>query len=263
MKKQKICRIRQTVFGDGSPRICIPLVAGTEETLKDALVMLSDEPYDLVEWRVDFYRDVRDPARLKRALALIRTAIGEKPLLFTVRTVSEGGSFDGSFEEYAALCGQAGTSQETDLVDVQLAGTGGAAEPEAQEAVRALIGRLQGLGKAVIVSNHDFGGTPPVEEMLRRLRLMQELGADIGKIAVMPRSGMDVVRLLEASVQMKESFADRPFITMSMGDMGQVSRVAGNLTGSCVTFGTAGASSAPGQLPAHTLARFLRAFGIH
>ena len=54
MKEQKLCRIRQTVFGDGSPRICIPLVAGTEETLKDALVMLSDEPYDLVEWRVDF-----------------------------------------------------------------------------------------------------------------------------------------------------------------------------------------------------------------
>jgi 3-dehydroquinate dehydratase-1 len=41
-----------------------------------------------------------------------------------------------------------------------------------------------------------------------------------------------------------------PAVTMSMGPLGAVSRVAGETFGSCLTFGTVGESSAPGQLDA-------------
>ena len=261
MIQKKTCRVRQIELGDGTPRICIPLTAGAEDTLKDALVMLSDEPFDLVEWRADFYENIRDGAAMRRALHLIRTAIGDRPLLFTLRTASEGGAFAGPFEEYAALCECAGAAAETDLVDIQLEGTGDLAGQETERAVRGLIARLHGMGKAVIASSHDFEKTPPAQEIVRRLCKMQDMDADIGKIAVMPCSAMDVVRLLEASVQMKETMADRPFVTMSMGSLGQVSRIAGGLNGSCITFGTAGSESAPGQLPAHTLEHILRALG--
>ncbi|MBQ1490592.1 MAG: type I 3-dehydroquinate dehydratase, partial [Blautia sp.] len=40
-----------------------------------------------------------------------------------------------------------------------------------------------------------------------------------------------------------------PIIAMAMGEMGQESRIYGERYGSCLTFGTVGASSAPGQLP--------------
>ncbi len=41
-----------------------------------------------------------------------------------------------------------------------------------------------------------------------------------------------------------------PLITMSMGPLGAVSRLAGQVFGSCATFATLGdAGSAPGQLP--------------
>ena len=46
-------------------------------------------------------------------------------------------------------------------------------------------------------------------------------------------------------------------MTMSMGALGAVSRVSGSLTGSAVTFGTAGHASAPGQLPAAELREML------
>lgn len=46
---------------------------------------------------------------------------------------------------------------------------------------------------------------------------MQALGADIPKIAVMPRNKKDVLTLLAATEEMVSVHADRPIITMSMG----------------------------------------------
>ncbi len=58
---------------------------------------------------------------------------------------------------------------------------------------------------------------------------MQDLGADLPKIAVMPQSPQDVLTLLAATLTMKEKYATRPLITMSMGKSGGVSRVTGRL----------------------------------
>ena len=63
----------------------------------------------------------------------------------------------------------------------------------------------------------------------------------------MPNSDKDVVTLIAASVDFK-SEADRPFLTISMGPRGMVSRMACELSGSCMTFGAAGQVSAPGQI---------------
>lgn len=65
---------------------------------------------------------------------------------------------------------------------------------------------------------------------------MQDLGADLPKIAVMPQSPQDVLTLLAATLTMKEKYATRPLITMSMGKSGGVSRVTGRLFGSAMTF---------------------------
>ena len=78
------------------------------------------------------------------------------------------------------------------------------------------------------------------------MRKMQEMGGDVVKLAVMPETGEDVLRLMAASLDMRERYADRPFVTMSMGPMGAVTRISGGLTGSAITFGTAGEASAPG-----------------
>ena len=73
----------------------------------------------------------------------------------------------------------------------------------------------------------------------------------------MPSRERDVLTLLDASLAMKETYADRPFITMSMSRLGSVSRLAGALTGSALTFATAGRASAPGQLEAAILSEIL------
>ena len=127
-----------------------------------------------------------------------------------------------------------------DLVDIE-AFTG-------DEAVKKVIDTAHACSVKVVVSNHDFDKTPSKEELVSRLRKMQNLGADIPKIAVMPQNKKDVLTLLAATEEMATEYADRPIITMSMAGTGVISRLCGEVFGSALTFGAAGKASAPGQM---------------
>ena len=76
---------------------------------------------------------------------------------------------------------------------------------------------------------------------------MQQAGADLPKLAVMPRSRADVLELLAATAEMTDP--ETPVITMSMGALGGVSRLCGEAFGSAMTFANPGTASAPGQVP--------------
>ncbi len=248
--------VRGLEIGAGMPKIAVPLTAQNAEQLPAAIARACAAPADLIEYRADYDSAVMQGGEtLRSALQLIREGIGDKPLLFTIRTAAEGGEADIAFDRYAALCSEAAASGLVDLVDVELftaaAGCG--------DGIRAFISGLQNMGIKIIGSSHDFRKTPETAELLHRVRAMQDAGMDITKIAVMPQTRRDVIRLLDAALRIEEEAADRPCITMSMGPMGTVSRISGSLTGSAVTFGTAGEASAPGQLPAEQLRDFLGA----
>lgn len=76
---------------------------------------------------------------------------------------------------------------------------------------------------------------------------MQDMNADIPKIAVMPQNRKDVLTLLAATEEMATNYADRPIITMSMAGTGVISRLCGEVFGSSMTFGAAKKASAPGS----------------
>ena len=109
----------------------------------------------------------------------------------------------------------------------------------------------------IVIPAYDFAKTPEKDEIVRRLRKMQTLGADIPKIALMPNCKKDVLTLLEATLEMSEQYADRPIITMSMAGTGVVSRLTGETFGSALTFGAASKASAPGQIGVHELKQVL------
>src|SRR4029450_6364670 len=85
--------------------------------------------------------------------------------------------------------------------------------------------------------------------LLAKVGEMQELGADIAKIAVMPQKPEDVLRLLHVTVLARRQFPRLPLVTMSMGALGSITRVAGFLYGSDMAFAVGKAASAPGQIP--------------
>ena len=175
----------------------------------------------------------------------LRRELGEKPILFTFRTKKEGGEKEIDMSAYTALNKAMAESGYVDAVDVEIF--------SGDDVVKENIANIHAAGKAVVGSNHDFFGTPDKADLLYRLRKMQDLGADLPKIAVMPKSRQDVVELLAATAEMSEVYADRPIITMSMGSKGVITRIAGEAFGSAMTFGAVGQVSAPGQIPVEKL----------
>ena len=128
--------------------------------------------------------------------------------------------------------------------------------PKEEEIVSDLIQKAENADVRTVLSNHDFSRTPEKGEILWRLRKMEQLGADIAKIAVMPRRPEDVAVLLGVTSEAVEMMSC-PVITMSMGGQGVISRMAGQIFGSAVTFGTVGQASAPGQIPFDRLKEIL------
>ena len=233
-------KVRNIEIGAGIPKICVPIVGVTREEILAAAENIKSTKADVVEWRVDWYEDIFDFAKTEATMQALREVIGEMPILFTFRTSKEGGEKEIETETYVELNQNAAKTGLIDLVDVE-AFTG-------DEAVKAVVETAHANGVKVIASNHDFHKTPAKEEIVFRLRKMQDLGADIPKIAVMPQNKKDVLTLLAATEEMVSEYADRPIITMSMSGTGVISRLCGEVFGSALTFGAVGKVSAPGQM---------------
>lgn len=236
--------IRTVAIGTGMPKICLPIVGKTIPDIVRQAEQFSSYHCDLAEWRIDWFDGVDDPAQVQEAAHALREVLGEIPLLMTFRTLEEGGQRSISADEYISLYALASETHLADAIDVELF--------RGQEQVAAIVSQAHAHQKKVVLSNHNFTSTPPQDEIVARLQRAQELGGDILKIAVMPQSAQDVLTLLSATEQ-AHRLCSQPLITMSMGQLGAISRIAGETFGSAVTFGAAGAASAPGQLAADDL----------
>ncbi|WP_167202818.1 type I 3-dehydroquinate dehydratase [Actinomyces respiraculi] len=251
------------VLGGPVPLIAVATTADSEaEAMRQAIVACT-QGADLVEVRADLIEPDstvttggQAAAWASPALATARLLAAEghtTPVLLTVRTSAEGGGADVDDATYRRALlttirylGQAratGRFEAVRAVDVEIArGCLGEAVEVAHE-----------VGLAVVGSAHFFTSTPSQEEIVTILRRMEKEGADVAKIAVVPRDGQgghdDVVTLLRATAQARAEL-EAPVITMSMGEGGVPTRLLGGVFGSALTFATAsGGASAPGQMP--------------
>lgn len=237
------------VFGEGRPKICVPIVAKSRDEIWKKAEEIAGLSIDMVEWRADLYEDVFGIGKVLETLRGLKERLGGKGLLFTFRTSGEGGNLAIDEDVYFRLNRQAAASGCAALVDVEAFLN--------EERTGAEIRNIQEAGSRVIASNHDFEKTPDMEEMVRRLARMEELGADAAKLAVMPQSRQDVLDLLQATVT-ADARLTIPVVTMSMGGLGAVSRLCGRLTGSAMTFAAVGETSAPGQIAAEKMQEILK-----
>ncbi len=233
-------KIRNIVIGEGMPKICVPIVGTTKEELLQEVKALQNLSVDIVEWRMDWFKEIENLDAAKEMVKTLREALKDTALLATFRSKKEGGELEVSTEYYIALNKAIVDSGCADLIDVELF-TG-------ETEVNDIVTYAHEHGVKVIMSNHDFDKTPSYDEILTRLKAMQSLDADIPKIAVMPTCKKDVLTLLQATNEMHETYADRPIITMSMAGTGVISRLCGEVFGSALTFGAPKKASAPGQM---------------
>ena len=232
--------VRGCPIGEGRPKTILPIVEGTEAAILEKAAQFSTLQADCVEWRVDHFDDARTPGAVARCLAKLRVALKDKLLLVTFRTKTEGGEQALSHPEYLAFLSLILDTDCADLLDIEFF-TAGADLP-------VLVEQAHTAGVPVVCSSHDFAKTPPRAELVERMVQMQQVGADLPKLAVMPQSRTDVLELLAATAEMAEHHPETPVITMSMGTLGAVSRLAGEAFGSAMTFANPGQASAPGQV---------------
>ena len=243
-------KVRNVVLGEGMPKICVSIVGVTKEDIIEQAKSLKYITVDIVEWRVDWFEGVFEIEKVKDVLVDLREELNDIPLLFTFRTSKDGGEKSIEIRDYVNLNKEIASTGLIDLVDVE-AFTG-------DEEVKEVIEFSHSVNVKVVASNHDFDKTPSKGDIVSRLRKMQDLGADIPKIAVMPKCKLDVLELLEATVIMNEQYATRPIITMSMAGQGVISRLCGEVFGSCLTFGFVNKASAPGQINVKELNKVLK-----
>lgn len=233
-------KVRNIVLGEGLPKIAVPNVGVTEEEILASAKEIAAAKPDIMEWRIDYYEaGIKDNEKLIATAKALRDVVGELPILVTFRTKNEGGVLELGEDEYLNLVATVVSNRLGDAVDIELF--------HDEERVKDLVKQAHNYNVVVIMSNHDFEKVPAKDVIEFRLKKMAELGADVPKLACMPHSADDVLTLLSATNDAHKALAN-PIITMAMADLGKVSRIAGQVFGSCLSFGAVGKTSAPGQL---------------
>jgi 3-dehydroquinate dehydratase-1 len=241
MNQEKIIVTRGRHLGGETPLICSPLVGRTRErVLAEAANVIAKKP-DVIEWRVDYFDAIGDTGAVLDAARAIREAAGDMPIIFTRRSVKEGGEpIAIGDEDVVRLYDAVGASRLVDFLDFEMSN-----DPVQVREVRE---RSRKQETRLILSYHNFGYTPGLEFLVQRFLEAERLGADVAKVAVMPRDRADVLTLLAATAQ-ADAKARIPLISMSMGPLGAVTRMIGGLFGSSLSFAIGEGSSAPGQMP--------------
>ena len=224
----------------GSPAgICVSIAC---EKISEAIeaVRRSGVYADVIEIRLD---------RLVEPAVDPFVGIIEKPLLFTNRPLWEGGSFKGPEGERVALLLKAIRSGCA-LVDLELK-----AAPELRAEVLDVLIKYDQTG--LIISWHDFSGTPSGEELAEILAQQMESGAHIGKIVTTANDYRDILRILNLQTLAAEN--NFPLIAFCMGQTGMISRLATLKLGGYMTYCApdGGAETAPGQMPLSLLREML------
>lgn len=253
-KMNNYTEIKNKKIGLCKPKVCVPLVARTEDEILaacDEIVGFAQtDVIDIVEFRADYYEKLDDFNALQQLLKKVRERLGDIILLFTIRSEKEGGE-KLSFEapDINTINRFVVEKSLADMVDVELF--------SGDEIAASLTALAHEKDVKIIMSNHDFNTTPEKDVIVKRLRRMQELGADIVKIAVMPENKLQLLELLTAVAVMNEEYARVPVVAISMGSLGAVSRITGEVFGSAITFASLNKGSAPGQIPVNDINRIL------
>lgn len=249
------CNIKDITIGIGQPKVCVSVTGiNDNEMLAQLDKILLNESYnkdvDVIEFRADYYTDIEDTGKLINLLGKFNEKLSKKILLFTIRSGFEGGENKSlNYEDITRINLEIIKSKAVDMVDVELF--------SGEELVKSQISAAKASAVKIIMSNHDFDTTPEKSIIIDRLKIMQEYGADIAKIAVMPNNHKHVLDLIEATYEMYNEYAKVPLVTISMGAKGAITRTIGQMYGNAMTFAALEGGSAPGQIPISKLSRML------
>ena len=245
----KSIKIGPLVLGDRVPKICISNTVRSEEEILDQAEKIKNSPASMMEWRVDCFESVYSEKVIFDILGKIKEKTEDLPILFTFRSSTEGGQRMIDDEEYFALNQTAVHSGMVQMLDVEY--------NRGKEILSKLSESCEESHVICLASYHDFIRTPDEKKMLDIADSMLHNGADICKLAVMPQTDKDVLKLLSVSEILGNEIGV-PHVAISMGEKGMISRIYAGKTGSVITFAALDHVSAPGQIEAGEMKKILQ-----
>lgn len=254
LQSPRTVTVRNRIIGGPDPLICLPLVAADAATLLAQAQETAAMRPDLIEWRVDKFEAVAATDAMLSHLARLRQILADIPLIFTCRKSTEGGFQQIDSDTRLALLQAAAATGYLDLIDTEIS--------NGVDWIDELRQSCRQPQVALILSYHNFETTPAESFLIDRLMEAQTLGADIAKIAVMPRDFKDALTLLSATCKARSEAVDIPMIAVAMEAHGALTRIVGALLGSDITFAAGSTGSAPGQIPIAALKKAWSALGI-
>lgn len=192
---------------------------------------LKMKPCHIAEIRLDHIGPQTDWLAAARALEAAGT-----PVILTLRAAYEGGKWTGREEDRLKILEQA--VPDVSAVDVELKS--------------GLAVKLKDRGAQVIVSFHDFAGTPEIGQLKATVQEALRQG-DVAKVSTMINAPSDI----DVLEQLLGEKYPAPVCVIGMGALGVKTRTEFPRRGSCLTYGYFESPAAPGQRPAATLMELL------
>lgn len=184
---------------------------------------------DIIEWRADVLS--KDDI-LHVAPAIFEKFVGFE-IIFTLRTNKEGGNIVLSDDEYISIIKDINALYQPEYIDFEYF------------SYRNVFDKMLEFPN-LILSYHNFVETP--ENLMEVFSELTAVSPRVVKIAVMPKNEQDVLDLMNYTRGFKTLNPEQTYVTMSMGKLGQLTRMSGTLTGSDWTFASLDEASAPGQI---------------
>ena len=181
----------------------------------------------------------------EQGLPIIRKFLSAHPeccILATCRRHQNQGKFNGSVEDQVRIL-SAALDAGARAIDIEI---------ESAENVAARLESFRGKG-SLIISYHNYDGTPSPEAILRR---MMRIPADGYKIVTTARKPSDNYRILSLT----KSHPRTPLVVLAMGETGFPTRVLSTAWGGIFTYAAPNASegTATGQVSARLLRHLYR-----
>ncbi|MBM2852357.1 MAG: type 3-dehydroquinate dehydratase [Candidatus Nitrosotenuis sp.] len=216
-------------------KTCVSIAETTpkkvQSTLRRAL-----QKSDYAEIRFDFLR----PEQIPDTLQLIQNHL--RRCVCTLRPKSEGGKFDGSEQNRVSIL-KLIAEYRPYLLDIEFSTV---------SKNKSLLEYVRKTGTQILVSWHDFKGTPSFSVLYSRMQKMKKLSKNV-KIVTVANSVNDATVVL--SLYRKQ---DENLVAFSMGDYGRVSRILCMSLGSPFTYVSLGKPIAPGQFSVDEVKSIIR-----
>ena len=225
------------------PKVAVTLPGKNREEIRKKALKLLDHHVDVIEWRADTLLDDEEGQRDRFDISYMKDILSDfdgisVPLIFSLRSSNEGGFFDMT-SDYDDILEEIIETGLIDYIDIEF---------ETSKRFAELVEKAHSKGIDVIGSYHNYRETPGEKALLSKMSEIEDAGADIVLVACMPREFDDVRCMTKLPESFHEKYPDRHVISISLGLMGQSTRLYCEKNKQCMTYACIDEAISPGQI---------------